>query len=163
FLPRKERPMTPRLGQLILALGLTLVVGRLAHTQSPTPPGKQTTPAKPPLRTDLHGDPLPAEALARLGTVRFRNADICSSLVYTPDGRLLVSGGRGGARIYDPATGREVRRLGRDLPNPDGPSALSPDGKLVAVGGWGEDKGGAVYDIATGRQLCRFGKPSNPV
>jgi WD40 repeat protein len=33
----------------------------------------------------------------------------------------------------------------------------------VAVGGWGENKGGAVYEVATGRRLCRVGKPSQNV
>jgi len=111
-------------------------------------------------RTDRNGDPLPAGAMARLGTVRFRNEDGFRSLAYTPDGRMLVSGGWGGARIWDSTTGKLIRQLGAELPNPTEPAGLSPDGKRVAVGGWGSDKGGAVYEISSGRRLYRFGFPS---
>jgi WD40 repeat protein len=114
-------------------------------------------------RTDWYGDPLPPEAVARLGTVRFRSEDYYRSLAYTPDGRHLVSGGTGGARIWDAASGKLVRQLGTDLPQPWDAADLSPDGKLVAVGGWGRRQGGGVYEIATGRQLYRFGFPSIPV
>src|SRR5262249_30229368 len=65
------------------------------------------------LRLDRHGDPLPAEALARLGTVRFRHGDTIRSLDFTPDGREIVSYGEDGIRIWDAATGREVRSVPR--------------------------------------------------
>jgi WD40 repeat protein len=111
-----------------------------------------------PQQVDCHGDPLPPGASARLGTLRFRSSDGFQSLAYTPDGRYLVSGGRGGARAWEAATGQLVRRFGADLPQPSEPADLSPDGKLVAVGGWGDDMGGcAVYELTSGKQLYRFG------
>jgi hypothetical protein len=57
-------------------------------------------------RVDRFGDPLPAEALMRLGTVRFRNSEPFVSLAFTHDGRFLVSGGSGGAVVWDAATGK---------------------------------------------------------
>jgi RNA polymerase sigma factor (sigma-70 family) len=158
---------------LTIALGLTaLAVGALSKaptakppdavplqvaTQVPEPPEKQP-------RRDLHGDPLSSGALTRLGTLRFRNSDgsdshAVSSLDYTPDGRLLVSSSRGAAVVWDATTGKVIRRLGVELPQPFGAASLSSDGKLLAVGGWGPDKdtAGAVYEIATGRRLYRFG------
>src|SRR5262249_54012911 len=42
---------------------------------------------------DLHDEPLPAEALVRLGTTRLRHGDNIESLQFTPDGKVLV--GRG--------------------------------------------------------------------
>jgi WD40 repeat protein len=113
----------------------------------------------PPVRTDRYGDPPPAGATARLGPIRFRNAEAFRTLAYTSDGRFLVAGSSG-ALILDAKTGKEVRRLGAELPNPWGPAVVSPDGRLVAVSGWGPDMGGAVYESATGRRLCRLGHPS---
>jgi hypothetical protein len=111
-----------------------------------------------PQPVDRYGDPLPAGASARLGTLRFRSADGFQSLAYTPDGRHLVSGGWGGARVFDAATGQLVGRLGADLPQPSEPADLSPDGKFIAVGGWAQDMGGgAVYELISGKQLYRFG------
>src|SRR5262245_49201304 len=82
---------------LVLAAGLVLPCASLAQ--------KKTDPA-----LDLHGDPLPAGAVARLGTVRFRYA--AQAAAYSADGSLLALGGADNQiRLLDPATGREVRRL----------------------------------------------------
>jgi WD40 repeat protein len=117
------------------------------------------------LRVDRSGDALPAEATARLGTLRFRHALGFSSVAYTPDGRHLVTGGWGGACLWDAVTGQRLRSFGEELPNPTRPAGLSPDGKFVAVGGWGptEAAGGAVYEVATGRRLYGFGAASASV
>jgi WD40 repeat protein len=112
---------------------------------------------------DRHGDALPPGAAMRLGTLRFRTHGWFASLAYTPDGRFLVSGGIGGAIVWDAATGKEVRRLGTDLPDPGGSAGLSRDGKLVAVGGSdcnGKAPAGGVYEMATGRRVYRFGADS---
>jgi hypothetical protein len=76
----------PRISWIIVVL---LLAAGSAHGQ----PGE---PKKP--RVDLYGDPLPAGAVARPGTLRFRNVDSFYltgevSLAWTPDGRFLVSGG----------------------------------------------------------------------
>src|SRR5258707_7482243 len=126
---------------LILSIAIALGLSPLAIAQH-----------KP--RTDLYGDPLPDGAAARLGTVRFRNSTKCESLAYTPDGRFIVGGAIGGVVVWEAATGKEVRRLGTELPDPGGAASLSADGKFVAVGGGygaGIEPGGAVYEVATGR------------
>ncbi len=139
---------------LILVAGLAVI----AATTVPSQPAFAQPPDNVNARTDLYGDALPSGVIARLGTVRFRSSDGFYSLAYTPDGRFLVSGGRG-AEVWDPATGKVVRRLGAELPEPHGPAAMSSDGKFVAVGGRGRDTdhSGAVFEVATGRRVYRFG------
>src|ERR1700677_1974025 len=41
--------------------------------------------------TDAHGDPLPPDAVARIGTTRLRHASWVSSLAFSPDGKRVSS------------------------------------------------------------------------
>src|SRR5262249_44525606 len=58
--------------------------------QSPAP-AKQIHDEKQQPRLDRFGDPLPAEAIARLGTVRLRHSARLNRIAYSPDGKLLAS------------------------------------------------------------------------
>jgi RNA polymerase sigma factor (sigma-70 family) len=90
---------------LTLILGLVLlgtsvgIPAKEAFRGEPTPPGgdppvnandtKSGTQVNQP-RVDLHGDPLPEGAVARLGTMRFRQFDL-EALGLSPDGRVLIT------------------------------------------------------------------------
>src|SRR5262249_27051704 len=77
------------------------------------PPDRQgdPLPVRGQARLDPYGDPLPQGAIVRLGTDRYRGSESTTSVFFSPDGKLLASGSWDMAvRLWDPATGRELRR-----------------------------------------------------
>src|SRR5262249_47969153 len=93
--------------------------------------------AAPPPRQggDRYGDPLPPGAVARLGTVRLRQSLTHGSthcqLLFSLDGRELLSRGETGLRRWDLAGGRLLDWL----PDENRPAAmrLLPDGKTLVT------------------------------
>ncbi|MCY2941881.1 MAG: NB-ARC domain protein [Planctomycetota bacterium] len=79
---------------------------------------------------------------------------IVESLAISPDGKLLASGSFQEVRIWDAATGAEVKRIDGFA---DRVVALtfSPDSKLLATAGGAATEDGEVkiFDVATGKQL----------
>jgi RNA polymerase sigma factor (sigma-70 family) len=128
--------MLTGLGVLLVGLVTTGAVTLAARSEGgspvqPSEPPKQAAQREHAPRTDAHSDPLPAEALARLGTVRFRHANNITSLAFTPDGKQVVSHGEDGIRVWDAATGREVASA---LPEAEGwiwGAQLTRDGRMV--------------------------------
>jgi RNA polymerase sigma factor (sigma-70 family) len=104
---------------------------------------------------DRFGDPLPPGALARLGTQRLRSADGGQrSVLFTPDGRGVITAGRGNpARWWDVSTGKLVRQFGDGTRHQVYAVALSPDGRVLAGRG-GPDGGLRLWDVATGDVLA---------
>ncbi|HEU4354033.1 MAG TPA: BTAD domain-containing putative transcriptional regulator [Actinomycetota bacterium] len=73
------------------------------------------------------------------------------TIAFSPDGRLLASGGWDGiAHVWDVRTGKLVRELNLGLA---GAFSLdfSPDGRILAVGGWSPVA--SLWDVATGAQI----------
>jgi WD40 repeat protein len=95
------------------------------HIQQPERDGQRAEPANADVksaRLDRYGDPLPAEAISRLGSVRFRHGSFITSLAFTPDGKQLISQGDDALRIWDAATGQELGHV-----------AAEPDDGIVAA------------------------------
>src|SRR5262249_39848075 len=68
-------------------------------------------------KADLHGDPLPPGALARLGTVRLRHGSDMTFVAFGAGGKTLLTAGQDQTiRLWDLGTGKEIRRF--DAPKP---------------------------------------------
>jgi RNA polymerase sigma factor (sigma-70 family) len=155
---------------LLMAGVLAAAAGLLAgQTPAPPPAGKQAGAPAPAAREearakagapdaprlDRYGDPLPPGALARMGTVRFRQRGT-SALACSPDGKLLAASGGGGVHLWDAATGRELRRLEEDLGDVRC-IAFSPDGKTLAFGDMRMGRPVRLWDVSTGKQRGQLG------
>jgi WD40 repeat protein len=111
--------------------------------------------ADTPARVDRYGDPLPPGAIARLGTIRLRDPAVLHALVFSPDGKSLASAA-GSVRVWETATGRELRHLPAPVSNyPIASLACSRDGKLLAYAG--VDETVRVVEVATGKEVHQFG------
>jgi WD40 repeat protein len=116
-----------------------------------------------PVRLDSSGDPLPAHAVARLGSTRLQHPEAVFTVHFAPDGKSLIASSgierRGqkrsgeGIYIWEPRTGKLLRQMGGFIYGP-GNIALSPDGKFLAT----ESGAGVVgvLEIATGKILYQI-------
>ncbi len=84
-----------------------------------------------------------------------------NSVAFSPDDkRLLSASWDGTARVWDAASGREIRRISHQQ-NKDGTTvgnytvaAFSPDGRRILTGGW--DYRAVLWDAGSGQELRRF-------
>jgi WD40 repeat protein len=121
---------------------------------APAPPGALQG------RTDLYGDPLPPGALARIGTTRFRYGGVARAVAFSPDGKTLAACGDDGIRLWDSATGKEVRRTQGERLNVHA-IAFRPDGKGVIASGHSE-KGSDLWGWTWGSDPQRLPSPEGP-
>ncbi len=130
---------------------------------------------------DRNGDPLPQGALARFGTLRWRHAGSVSFVTFLPGGReVLTAGLDHTARVWDRATGKELRRFrlpaARDqglmavpavnvIPlRAGGPApviAVTDDGKTLALATPNQQI--RLVSIATGEETRVFVGPTSGV
>jgi WD40 repeat protein len=115
-------------------------------------PEKDVPKEKPPARTDLYGDLLPAGARARLGTLRLRHRQDVTAVAYSPDGSLLASSGWDEViHFWDADTGKSIRELTDPRRDANLAIAFSPDGtKLASTGASGNVR---LWDVKSGRKL----------
>jgi WD40 repeat protein len=126
-------------------------------------------------QVDCFGDPLPAGALARMGTVRQWYGRLSfppkTVFAFSPDDKTVVSQNYermdGAVCLWDAATGREIRWIANAStgvvrwPNENNLLALAPDGKTLAkVNSGAKGDEGTVYlwEVTTGKLLHKLRK-----
>jgi RNA polymerase sigma factor (sigma-70 family) len=103
---------------------------------------------------DLQGDPLPPEALVRLGTIRLRHGDSVRNVGLFPNGRTLISADWHAVHVWDATTGRRLRSFGDPRGQQFQSVAFSQDGQTVALAmSEGEID---IWNAAKGERLRTF-------
>lgn len=108
--------------------------------------------AAPPAPLDAAGDPLPARALQRFGTARWRHGSRIQCLAFAPSGQLIAAGGgHDPIRLWDSATGREVRQCHEPWIQA---LAFSTRGTVLFSGG--KLKIIRMWNVADGKDFAQF-------
>jgi WD40 repeat protein len=112
--------------------------------------------APPVIRLDIHGDPLPAGAVARFGSMRFRHLFTATNgIAISHDGKRVASLSRD-LCIWDASTGRLLAHF--DPPKAYCWSvAFAPDGEHVVTGHSGKGDEVMVWNIRTGTSRTLWG------
>ncbi len=121
---------------------IAVLVATLAHSLS-IPAWAQMPPG-----VDFHGNALPANAMARIGSVAFYHVD-GDHIAYSGNGKILASGGNK-IFLWDPETGRELGQFeGLRLASGSRGFALSSDATLLFAAS-------AIYQTRTGKEQCKL-------
>lgn len=100
-------------------------------------------------------EPLPPGAIARFGPGILRHHRTALGITFSPDGKCLASIGDDHTLcIWDPKTGKELRRIVVPEPYRCSYIAYAPDGRSIVCNGSGAN----VYllDSTTGKEIRRF-------
>jgi WD40 repeat protein len=128
---------------IVAALLVLATVPGSAAPSEPAKPGPATT-ANERQRLDRYGDPLPAGAVARLGTVRYR----LDGNGILPDGETVVSATGTSIQLWDARTGSLKREIETGLYAITSGFSLSRDGRSLAITGLMSNSTGVGWQVA---------------
>jgi RNA polymerase sigma factor (sigma-70 family) len=103
-------------------------------------------------RMDADGEPMPADAISRLGTLRMRHES--TFIRYLSDGKTIISQDRRGLiSLFDTTSGKIVRSFPPDTEGNAAVSSVSTDGKYFAKAG---DFGIDLWNVASASKERRI-------
>jgi WD40 repeat protein len=155
--PRRAKP-TAAVGTVLCTRSLSAGTGVSATVRVDRPEtGDDEAPTLIKPRVDAFGDPLPNEALSRLGTIRLRHWQ-AGWIAFTSDGTNILTQreGFGSTRIWNRSTGRLLRSLPGSTSDgvPPWPGAFEPACNLLTSA----DRSGVrlwkVHDGTLARTVC---------
>lgn len=119
--------------------GLPVAARQPLPPKLPTLPVEQPVPRRTrpvfklsgPPKLDRNGDPLPAGAVARFGSIRLRHGVEVQAMTFTHDGKFLctLSASEDSVKVWDTTTAKEVTRLNASVRL----IGLAKDGSIVLV------------------------------
>jgi WD40 repeat protein len=85
-----------------------------------------------------------------------RHQEEITSVVFSPDGKMLASTSNSdrSVRLWDPATGKEIRRIDVKAAGENLWVVFSPDSKYLAF--YGDTEAIRLWEVATGKEVARF-------
>jgi RNA polymerase sigma factor (sigma-70 family) len=125
---------------ILAALGAVIAASALTPKPPKSDPASalrsSSSPSPVPV-VDANGDPLPAGAVMRLGTTRFRHGEWVRSVAFSPDGMQIASASFDNTvRIWDRETGKELRRLKGPFLEPHTVLYVNGGKQIVTAEGW---------------------------
>lgn len=133
-------------GRRWLIAAASLLAALVGESQFPA------APPAPPAPLDAAGDPLPARALQRFGTARWRHGSRIQCLAFAPTGPLIAAGGgHDPIRLWDRDSGREVRQCNEPWIQA---LAFSTRGTVLFSGGL--LKTIRMWDVADGKEFAQL-------
>jgi RNA polymerase sigma factor (sigma-70 family) len=122
------------------------------------PPDSPPAPLQPAARAEANKEPLPVEAVARVGSPRLRHGDSIADIAYSADGKWIASVAHdGSARVWDGATGHLCLRVPlKGTPGNLFRVAITPDSKSVVIV---DNTSCRIVDVRTGKEQASHPHP----
>jgi RNA polymerase sigma factor (sigma-70 family) len=137
-----------------IVTGTIIAIPAKAPTDVPRALPKAEPPKEPEIKRDWFNDRLPDGAVARLGSTAFCHGDMARGVVYSSEGKRLLSLGHASACVWDATTGQ----LLAEFPRPghfdwwlEGAFLGDKNVCLTLNGGVAH-----VYDVETRKELSSF-------